>query len=101
MSISIENDRLAKLAQQVSAETGESLTEAIIRSLEERLERLKKQRSAPDLAETLRRSAGVPAPYPISTAERPKRSWAMTRRARFAKDPSSPPSDTASDFVPC
>jgi len=53
MGISIKNDRAEKLARQVVAETGESLTEAIIHSLEERLERLKGRRSAPDLAETL------------------------------------------------
>jgi antitoxin VapB len=64
MGISIKNDRAEKLARQVSAETGESLTEAIIHSLEERLERLKGRRSAPDLAETLmaisRRSSSLP-----------------------------------------
>ncbi|HTG31591.1 MAG TPA: type II toxin-antitoxin system VapB family antitoxin [Thermoanaerobaculia bacterium] len=64
MGISIKNDRAEKLARQVSAETGESLTEAIIHSLEERLERLKGRRSAPDLAETLmaisRRSSALP-----------------------------------------
>ena len=64
MGISIKNDRAEKLARQVSAATGESLTEAIIHSLEERLERLKGRRSAPDLAETLmaisRRSSSLP-----------------------------------------
>ena len=53
MGISIKNDKAEKLARQVAAEAGESLTEAIIRSLEERLERLKGRRSAPDLAATL------------------------------------------------
>ena len=53
MGISIKNDRAERLARQVSAETGESLTDAIIHSLEERLERLKGRQSAPDLAETL------------------------------------------------
>jgi antitoxin VapB len=64
MPISIKNDRAEKLARQVAAETGESLTEAIIHSLEERLERLKGRRSAPELAETLmaisRRSSALP-----------------------------------------
>lgn len=53
MGISIKNDRAEKLARQVAAEAGESLTDAIIHSLEERLERLKGRRSAPDLAATL------------------------------------------------
>jgi len=64
MAISIKNDRAEKLARQVAAETGESLTEAVIHSLEERLERLKGRRSAPDLAETLiaigRRCSSLP-----------------------------------------
>lgn len=53
MGISIKNDRAEKLARQVATEAGESLTDAVIHSLEERLERLKGRRSAPDLAETL------------------------------------------------
>ena len=64
MGISLKNDKAEKLARQVSAETGESLTEAIIHTLEERLERLKGRRSAPDLAETLiaigRRCSSLP-----------------------------------------
>lgn len=53
MAISLKNDRAEKLARQVAAEAGENLTEAVIRSLEERLERLKGRRSAPDLVDTL------------------------------------------------
>lgn len=64
MGISLKNDKAEKLARQVAAETGESLTDAIIHSLEERLERLKGRRSAPDLAETLmaisRRCSSLP-----------------------------------------
>ena len=64
MGISIKNDKAEKLARQVAAEAGESLTEAVIHSLEERLERLKGRRSTPDLAETLmaisRRCSSLP-----------------------------------------
>lgn len=64
MGISIKNDRAERLARQVAEETGEGLTEAIIHSLEERLERLKGRRSAPGLAETLmaigRRCSSLP-----------------------------------------
>ena len=64
MAISIKNDKAEKLARQVAAEAGESLTEAVIHSLEERLERLKGRRSAPELAETLmaisRRCSSLP-----------------------------------------
>lgn len=53
MGISIKNDKAEKLARLVASEAGESLTDAVIHSLEERLERLKGRRSAPDLAEAL------------------------------------------------
>jgi antitoxin VapB len=40
MTLSIRNPRAEKLAREVAAESGESLTEAIIHALEERLVRL-------------------------------------------------------------
>ncbi|HXO19098.1 MAG TPA: type II toxin-antitoxin system VapB family antitoxin [Thermoanaerobaculia bacterium] len=64
MALSIKNDKAERLARQVASETGESLTEAIIHSLEERLESLKGRRSVPDLVETLmeisRRCSSLP-----------------------------------------
>ena len=53
MGISLKNDKAEKLARQVAAEAGESLTDAIIHALEERLERLKGRRSVPDLTEAV------------------------------------------------
>lgn len=53
MALNVKNPATEKLARQVAAETGESLTEAIQHALEERLERLKGRRSAPDLAARL------------------------------------------------
>ena len=41
MALSIKNDETERLARQVASETGESLTEAIQKALQERLERLK------------------------------------------------------------
>ena len=41
MTLSFRNPRAEKLARQVAAESGVSLTDAIIKALEERLERLK------------------------------------------------------------
>ncbi|HVF60751.1 MAG TPA: type II toxin-antitoxin system VapB family antitoxin [Thermoanaerobaculia bacterium] len=64
MALSIKNETAERLARQVAAETGEGLTEAITHALEERLERLKGRRSAPDLVETLlaisRRCSALP-----------------------------------------
>ena len=53
MALSIRNPRAEKLARQVAAESGESLTEAIIHALEERLERLKGRHTATDVAEEI------------------------------------------------
>lgn len=64
MALSIKNPAAERLARQVAAEAGESLTAAVQRSLEERLERLKGRRSSPDLVETLlaisRRCSALP-----------------------------------------
>jgi len=51
MPLSIKNPETERLARQVARETGESLTEAIERALEERLARLKSRRRKVTLAE--------------------------------------------------
>ena len=48
--MNIKNAEAERLTRELATLTGESLTEAIIHSLEERLERLKGRRSTPDLA---------------------------------------------------
>jgi antitoxin VapB len=53
MALSIRNSRAEKLVRQVAAESGESLTGAIIHALEERLERLKGQCTITDVAEEI------------------------------------------------
>ncbi len=44
MALSIKNDETERLARQVARETGESLTEAIQKALQQRWERLKARR---------------------------------------------------------
>ena len=51
MGMSIKNAAAERLARQVAHETGESLTEAIQRALEERLQRLKANRRGRVLAD--------------------------------------------------
>jgi antitoxin VapB len=53
MAISIKSIETERLAREVAAKTGESLTGAIQRSLEERLNRLKQQRRSQILASQL------------------------------------------------
>jgi antitoxin VapB len=48
MGISIKNERAERLARELARETGESLTTAISRALEERLQRVEGRRSAAD-----------------------------------------------------
>jgi antitoxin VapB len=50
MAISIRNPKAEELAREVAAEAGESLTQAIVHALEERLQRLKGRRTARNLA---------------------------------------------------
>ena len=57
MALSIRNSRAEKLARKVATETGESLTEAFIHALEERLERLKGRRMTTNLAEEIMRTS--------------------------------------------
>jgi antitoxin VapB len=64
MPLSIKNPDTERLARQVAKETGESLTEAIQKSLEERLEKLKRRRKGHILAcqvdDLLRRVDALP-----------------------------------------
>jgi antitoxin VapB len=64
MALSIKNDDTERIARQVAEETGESLTEAIRKALEERWERLKGNRRGRVLAaqvdDLLRRVDALP-----------------------------------------
>jgi antitoxin VapB len=64
MPLSIKNDITEELARRIARETGESITEAIQRSLEERLLRLNERRRRTTLGrqleEILRRVDGLP-----------------------------------------
>jgi len=53
MALSIKNPDTERLARQIARETGETLTEAIQRSLRERLERLPQRRRGRVMTEKL------------------------------------------------
>jgi antitoxin VapB len=53
MALSIRNEKAEQLAREVASETGESLTQAILRALEERLERLRGRKKAVDLVQEI------------------------------------------------
>lgn len=52
MGMNIKNETVERLARELAAETGETMTSAIQAALEERLERLRQQR---DVEEKIRR----------------------------------------------
>ena len=54
MAISIRNTLAEDLARQVSKESGESMTQAIIHSLEDRLEKLQGRRNPNNLLQEIR-----------------------------------------------
>jgi len=64
MALSIKSIEAERLAREIAAKTGESLTGAIQKALEERLDRLKKQRRSQiltgQLEEILRRVDQLP-----------------------------------------
>lgn len=54
MALSIKNDRTERLARSVAKETGDTLTGAITRALEDRLEQVRGRKEGPDLVARLR-----------------------------------------------
>jgi antitoxin VapB len=53
MALSIRNPNTEKLARELAAESGETITTAITHALEERLERLRGRSTTEDLVEAL------------------------------------------------
>jgi antitoxin VapB len=53
MALSIRNTKAEKLARKLASESGENMTQAITRALEERLQRLRGLSTAIDLAEEI------------------------------------------------
>ncbi|MDJ0819380.1 MAG: type II toxin-antitoxin system VapB family antitoxin [Desulfobacterales bacterium] len=53
MALSIRNEKAEKLARELAAESGENITQAITRALEERLQRLRGRSRATDLTEEI------------------------------------------------
>ena len=53
MALSIRNQQAEKLARDVASAAGESITQAIIHALEERLVRIRGRRTAPDSLEEI------------------------------------------------
>ena len=70
MALSIKSDEADRLARQVAAATGESLTDAVVGSLRERLERLRAIQG-PSLVDRLRRLQGEAAALDVLDPRKP------------------------------
>jgi antitoxin VapB len=64
MALSIKNPEADRLARDLANTTGESLTDAVVNALRERLERAQRQRSA-GVAQRLRRLAAEVGEIPV------------------------------------
>jgi antitoxin VapB len=53
MALSIRNQKTERLARELAAESGETITQAITHALEEKLERLRGRSTATDLMEEI------------------------------------------------
>lgn len=71
MALSIKSMETERLAREVAAETGESLTAAIQKSLEERLQRLKQQRRGKIVAAQLEEILGRVDQLPVLDSRTP------------------------------
>jgi antitoxin VapB len=70
MALSIKNDEADRLARDLAAVTGESLTEAVLVALQERLAR-ERARRLPGVTDRLRRLQAEVALLPVIDARRP------------------------------
>jgi antitoxin VapB len=72
MALNIRNPEADRLATELAALSGESKTEAVIRALEDRIDRVRRERSGKSLAEEImeigRRCAALPV-YDDRTAD--------------------------------
>ena len=71
MSLTIENAEVERLARELAAQTGETVTEAVLRSLRERLLRERGRVSGAELVEDLRQLGEYCSRLPVLDARSP------------------------------
>jgi len=72
MALSIQNPEAEHLARELSARTGESLTEVVVNSLRERLQRERKRAGSPRLRDEIRAIAQRCAALPVLDPRSPE-----------------------------
>ena len=66
MGLNIKNEEAHRLAAQLAALTGETMTKAVTEAIRERIERVQRQRNVPEILERAReiiRKSGGAQPY--------------------------------------
>jgi antitoxin VapB len=71
MALSIKSDEADRLARELASETGETLTEAVVKALRERLDREHARRSASMRLQLARLAADVAA-LPVADGRAPE-----------------------------
>ena len=71
MALTIKDPRAEQLAYAVAEQTGETLPDAVLHALEERLERLKEQRTGPNLVEDIMAIAERCSALPVLDSRHP------------------------------
>jgi antitoxin VapB len=72
MALSIKSDEADRLARDLAAETGETLTEAVVTALRERLDRQRATHNEPSMRTRLARLAADVAALPVADDRRPE-----------------------------
>lgn len=72
MAVNIKNPRAEQLASQLAKKTGETITDAVIHALEDRLERLEGSRTSPDLVEQIMGIAARCSQLPVLDSRSPE-----------------------------
>jgi len=72
MALSIQNPEAEQLARELADRTGESLTEAVVNSLRERLQRERKRARSPRLRDEIRAIAQRCAALPVLDPRSPE-----------------------------
>lgn len=84
MPISIKNEKAEALAKQMARETGETMTQAILHSLEERLQRLKGRKMGSHLIEEIREISRRCAELPDQDLRTPEEILGYDKKGIFS-----------------
>lgn len=72
MALSIRSEEVDRLARELAGETGETMTEAIRKALQERLERVRRTRGSAPLADEIARLQKRVATLPVLDERSPE-----------------------------